>query len=184
MGAGDILISYDYSPVSARPQLMGYAISTTQMFVVCGLNDLSLVHIEGNEEIGGVKTFSALPQVATYKVPTDDKQFATKKYVDDKSDAETDATNISGVPVDGADIGDGKVLQYNGETGNLEYKSLPDGADAGAIMGVTVSDAAKADGYILKYSLATDTLVYSPDSGAEGSGVTAAQAKKYAIIFG
>ncbi len=184
MTAGDYLIGYDYSPITVRPQLMGYAASSTELFIVCGLNDLALVHIEGNEQIGGTKTFTTLPQVSSYRVPTDDKQFATKKYVDDVSALQTNATTINGVTVDGDDIGDGKILQYNEDTGNLEYESLPSGTDAGSICGVTVNDASIADGYVLKYDAGTETLKYEEDSGATGSGVTAAQAKKYAIIFG
>ncbi len=184
MDAGAYLIGYDYSPVSMRPQLMGYAVSSTQMFIVCGLNDLALVHIEGNEQIGGVKTFSSLPRIKTYAVPTENEEFVTKKYVDDKSEAETDATNIAGIPVDATDLGDGKVLKYNAESEKLEYESLPGGSDAGSILGVVVNDAAKADGKILKYNAGTGKLEYSDDIGASGSGVTPAEAKKYAILFG
>jgi hypothetical protein len=186
MGNNDYLIGYDYNPTSIRPQLMGYATTANQLFISCGLSDYGLVHIEGDEEIAGIKTFKTLPRMHAYRAPLSNEDFALKKYVDDKvaSGEQGDATTIAGVLVDPTNIGDDRVLRYNAETGNLEYESLPSGADAGSILGVTVNDAAKADGKILKYDAATQTLKYMADEGGSGSGLTAAEAKKLAIIFG
>jgi hypothetical protein len=184
MEAEGYLIDYDYSPIGARPQLMGYAVSASHLFLSVGLTDFALLHVEGNEQVGGVKTFTSLPRVASYRVPTDNEEFVTKKYVDDAAGAQTNATIIAGVPVDANDLGDGKILKYNATSGKLEYESLPGGSDAGSVLGVPVNDAGKTDGYVLKYDAATQTLKYQPDDGSEGSGVSDAQAKKYAIIFG
>jgi hypothetical protein len=179
------LASYVVSSAEIHAQFMGYAVSSSQLFLDCGINDSSLLHSEGDEYVQGLKTFVKAPVLSTYTAPTTDTTLVTKKYVDDKSEAETDATSIAGIPVYGDDIGDGKVLQYNAELGRLEYEALPSGADAGAIKGVLVDDTAKANGYVLKYNAATGKIVYAPDEGgSSGTGITAAEAKKLAIIFG
>ena len=46
-------------------------------------NGSAFVHISLDEEIWGTKTFTKLPKLKTEKTPTNDLEFATKKYVDD-----------------------------------------------------------------------------------------------------
>jgi hypothetical protein len=47
----------------------------------------------------------------------------------DISDLDHDATKIQGVTVDNTDIANGKILQYNSTSGNLEYEALAGGGD-------------------------------------------------------
>jgi hypothetical protein len=47
----------------------------------------------------------------------------------DITDLSHDAVSIQGVDVDDTDIGNGKILQYNSTSGNLEYESLAGGGD-------------------------------------------------------
>lgn len=58
--------------------------------------------------------------------------FATSSHTHTESqitDLDHDATKIQGVTVDNTDIGNGKILQYNSVSGNIEYESLAGGGD-------------------------------------------------------
>ena len=56
--------------------------------------------------------------------------------VDDFSGVFTNAEKIKGVPVDNTDIGEGKVLAYDGVNGKLIYKEVEGGSGSGSGSGV------------------------------------------------
>jgi len=143
-GATDYLIDYEYSQIGERPQVIGLAVGIDKIFVLCGLNDLGYVHIIGNEEIKGLKSFSTPPQLSEYVAPTNDTQFVPKKYIDQIAEELADAGEIDGTPVDSSSLENGAALIYNEYTGNLEYRtphvvstSKPTPNDDGYIIGTT-----------------------------------------------
>ena len=92
--------SRGYAGTSAQPFAKDdFASLFVEESILKGLTDISSILIQdtndllnNNLSIGGIKTFSLHPKIATYSAPTADEQYAPKKYVDDNSGVETTKT--------------------------------------------------------------------------------------------
>jgi hypothetical protein len=77
-GSGETTISYVTKIVYSTTYL--HHVDTVGTI----FNELKFVTLSRDQSIGGVKTFSSLPQLFSYQAPTTNTQFTPKKYVDEK----------------------------------------------------------------------------------------------------
>lgn len=90
---------------------------------VGAISDSNVVHLTGNETIGGTKTFTSSPVVPT---PTTSTQAANKSYVDSVAGGGGGSGTLAGdTDVAIASPSNGQVLTYNSSTGKWQNQVAP-----------------------------------------------------------